>query len=398
MGSVFVTDGRSRAALAIVRSLGKKGIKVIAGESMAVCSTFFSKYVQERVVYPDPDRYPEQFADFMHDFVKNNDLDMIIPVRDSTTLTLSKFKQRFSPYVKIPLADYETLTIGRDKAKTIRLAEELNIPHPKTTYTEHPDFERIKEDFSFPVVVKPRESSGSRGIIYVQSPEELEDAYLKSRSLFGNLMVQEFIPYGGAYGTSLLLNQGEVRAFFSHKRIREYPISGGPSTLREGIRNPKLERYAMDLLTSIKWHGVAMVEFRKDSRTDEYKLMEINPRFWGSLALPIFSGVDFPYLLYRMTIDGDVEPVCDYPVGMRSRWLIFGDILWLLGSSNKITAIPEFLKFRNENLCYDTLSVDDPFPALGAVLEGFISFTNKGRREHAFNRGWTSKNRNEALK
>lgn len=398
MGSVFVTDGRSRASLAIVRSLGKQGIKVIAGESMPICSTFYSKYVQKKVIYPDPDRYPDQFADFMYDFVQNNDLDMIMPVRDSTTLTLSKYKQRFSPYVKIPLADYDTLTIGRDKAQTIRLAEELNIPHPKTTYDEDPDFERIKKEFSFPVVIKPRESSGSRGIVYIQSPDALEDAYIKTRTRFGKLMVQEFIPYGGAYGTSMLLNHGEVRAFFSHKRLREYPISGGPSTLREGIRDPKLERYAADLLSSVQWHGVAMVEFRMDSRTGEYKLMEINPRFWGSLALPIFSGVDFPYLLYRMGMEGDVEPVSDYPVGMRSRWLIFGDILWLLGSPNKMKAIPEFMKFRDKNLCYDTLSIDDPFPALGAVLEGMISLTNKRRREHAFNRGWTSRNSSEVPK
>ena len=206
---------------------------------------------------------------------------MIMPVRDSTTLTLSKYKQRFSPYVKIPLADYDTLTIGRDKAQTIRLAEELNIPHPKTTYDEDPDFERIKKEFSFPVVIKPRESSGSRGIVYIQSPDALEDAYIKTRTRFGKLMVQEFIPYGGAYGTSMLLNHGEVRAFFSHKRLREYPISGGPSTLREGIRDPKLERYAADLLSSVQWHGVAMVEFRMDSRTGEYK-----PVSYTHLTLP----------------------------------------------------------------------------------------------------------------
>lgn len=389
MSNVFVTDGRSRATPSVVRSLAKQGISVTVGESTNICSTYFSKYVNKRVIYPDPDIYPDQFADFMYEYIQNNDLDMIIPVRDSATLTLSKYKEKFLPYVKLPLADYNTLMLGRDKAKTIQLAEKINIPHPKTDYSQQPDFEEIIKNFTFPLVLKPTESSGSRGIQYIRSSKGLEDIYNKTKDIYGNLMIQEFIPHGGGYATSVLLNKGHVRAFFSYKRVREYPISGGPSTLREGIRDTNLENYSIKLLSSIQWHGVAMVEFRKDLRTNEYKLMEINPRFWGSLSLPIFSGVDFPYLLYRMEMDGDIDPVTEYSIGRQSRWLI-GDILWLFGSKQNMKSVREFIKLWDDNLCYDEVSFDDPLVSLGAVLEGLISLTQKEQRKKAFERGWSS--------
>lgn len=199
-------------------------------------------------------------------------------------------------------------------------------------------------------------------------------------------MIQEFIPQGGAYGVSMLFNHGEPRAIFTHKRLREYPNSGGPSTLRESISFPEVEGYATTLLKALDWHGVAMVEFRVDPRDGRPKLMEINPRFWGSLPLAIYSGVDFPYLLYKMAIDGDVEPVFEYKTGVKVRWLLPGDILWFLGASNKLKALPAFLKFRG--MGYDVLSLSDPMPALGTILEGLKSMTLKERRDHAFDRGW----------
>jgi len=387
---VFVTDGRSRATPSIVRSLAKQGIYVIVGESTYICSTFFSKYVNKRVIYPDPDFYPEEFADFMYEYVLENELDMIIPVRDSATLILSKYIEKFRPFVKLPLVEYNTMMLGRDKAKTIQLAEKLGIPHPKTVYNQQPEFDEIIKNFKFPLILKPTEGSGSRGVTYVKSSKGLEDTYNKIKENYGDLMIQEFVPHGGGYATSVLLNQGSLRAFFSHKRIREYPTSGGPSTLREGIRDTKLENYSFKLLSAIQWHGVAMVEFRKDFYTNEYKLMEINPRFWGSLSLPIFSGVDFPYLLYCMEMEGDIEPVIEYSIGMRSRWLI-GDLLWLTESKNNASHIHDFIKFWSDDLCYDEITRYDPFVLLGAIMEAMVSITKNEKRRYAFERGWDKK-------
>ena len=388
MNKVLVTDGRSRASLAIVRSLGKRGIKVTSGEAF-VCSSFYSKYTDKKLVYPAPDKQPDLFLKRIIETIKNDMYDVIIPVRDDANLILSKHKKELSRFTRIPIADYNTLMKGRDKAQTLKIAMDNDIPCPQTYFIDgDDDLREIMKDLKFPVVIKPHRSSGSRGIKYVQSPKELLQAYGDVQNQYGEAMVQEFIPQGGAYGVSMLFNHGEPRAIFAHKRLREYPNSGGPSTLRESVRFPEIEEYATTLLEALDWHGVAMVEFRVDQRDGKPKLMEINPRFWGSLQLAISSGVDFPYLLYKMAMDGDVEPVFEYKTGVKVRWLLLGDILWFLGiqNSNKLKALPEFLKFRG--MRYDVLSFRDPMPALGAILEGIKSMTLKERRNHAFDRGW----------
>jgi predicted ATP-grasp superfamily ATP-dependent carboligase len=384
--NVLVTDGHSRASISIIRSLGRKRINVYSGESYRINPSFFSKYVKKTLIYHDPKKHPIRFIDDINNFVEKNKIETIIPVVDDCTLLLSKYKNRFSPNVKIPIANYDTLLVGRDKAKTIELAEKEGIPHPKTLIDDHPDFTFIKRDFEFPVILKPRRSSGSRGIVCVKKPRDLEKEYTQLKKQYNDLIIQEFIPYGGANGVFLLFNQGEPRALFVHKRLREYPPSGGPSTLRESVVYPKIEEYALKILKKLNWHGVAMVEFRIDARDGEPKLMEINPRYWGSLQLGIFAGVDFPYLHYKMALDGDIKPVFNYKLSVKARWF-FGDVLWLLSQQQKIKLLPNFLKMREDNMAYDILSVSDPLPAIGSILESIIFMVKK--KEYVFQRGWS---------
>ncbi len=108
-------------------------------------------------------------------------------------------------------------------------------------------------------------------------------------------LIQEYVE-GDGYGVSFLFNHGDLRAKFTHKRLREYPISGGPSTYRISVKEPKMEDMAKRLLEYFNWHGVAMVEFKMGNNNNPV-LMEINPRFWGSLNQAIQSGVNSLYIV-----------------------------------------------------------------------------------------------------
>lgn len=98
---------------------------------------------------------------------------------------------------------------------------------------------------------------------------------------------------------------------------------------------------AIRLLRELNWYGLAMVEFKVDPRDGVPKLMEINPKLWGSLNLAIASGVDFPALLYRLAVDGDVRPVFDYQVGVRCRFLL-ADSLHFLANPHRFRLKPSF--------------------------------------------------------
>lgn len=386
--SVLILDGDAREAIAIVRSLGKKGIEVTVGvEKGKIAPAFMSKYASRKISYHSPDLSPKFFLNDLSAIIKENKYSLLLPVRDTTTMLVSKHKDSLSHYTNIPVADYHTWIKARDKGQTLKIAMNNGIPTPKTYFVEnnYVDIEKIRNEIGFPAIIKPHKSSGSRGIKYIKSAEELSHIYNDISRKYGQVMIQEFIPHGGAYGVSVLFNKGEQIASFTYKRLREYPISGGPSTLRESIRYPEIEQYASDLLRALNWHGVAMVEFRVDARDGKPKLMEINPRFWTGLPLAIYAGVDFPYLLYKMSINGHCESVFNNKIGVKARWF-FGDLLWFLSSPDRFKT-PSFFKFIGENMTYDELSLTDPMPAMGLMIDGLLSFINKGRREYVFNRG-----------
>jgi len=365
MKKVLVTDAQMRSSLAIIRSLGKAGLHVTAGEETRFATGAFSKYCKARIVYPDP-KDEDAFVDFLLKKVRDETFDMIIPVTDSTVLPIVKRKKEFSKYTTVPYPDYDLMIKAIDKAQTLKIAAENGVPCPKTyPVADAGQLKDIKDELLYPVIIKPRTSYGSRGVTMCGSSEDLLSKYTAVAETYGPSVVQEYIPNGGEVGVYTLFNSdSEPRAVSVQRRLRSYPISGGPSTYRETIVYPELIETSFGLLKAMKWRGVAMVEFRIDPRDNTPKLMEVNPRFWGSLHLSILSGVDFPHMLYKLEKEGDVSPVMDYRAGVRCRWLLPGDILWYASSPGKIKNLPRFLEITND----DIMSLDDPGPTFGFAL------------------------------
>ena len=112
---------------------------------------------------------------------------------------------------------------------------------------------------------------------------------------------------GDDYCTTFLFDHGQVRASMTYHNLRTYPVKSGTGVLRETVDAPAMERTGAALLGSLGWHGVAEVDFRWDGKSAEPVLIEVNPRFWGGLTQSVASGWDYPYLLYRLAIDGTVR-------------------------------------------------------------------------------------------
>jgi len=381
---ILVTDGQMRHTLAVVRSLGRKGIKVMVGDSERISTSFFSRYASKRVVYPDPVKKEAEFLKFLFNLVQKEKIEMIIPITDGCLIPLAKHREEFEKYTKLPLINYDLIMKARDKAQTIRIAEEIGIPVPKTYYPEtFQDLERVKE---YPAIIKPRMSSGSRGFALCNNYEELKNNFETILKEYPQgLLIQEYIPKKDEVGFYALLNQrSELKAFTIQRRIRSYPLSGGPSTLRETIRRDDIKNLSLKLLKSMNWRGLAMVEFRVDARDGAPKLMEINPRFWGSLALSVAAGVDFPHLLYRLAKEGDIEDHLDYKAGVKCRWLFPGDILWFFSAKKNWKNLKDFFKFRG--IKDDIIEIADPLPIFGSILASLIYLFSKEKRRYVFRR------------
>jgi len=379
--SALITDIERRKALPIIRALGKEHVRVIGISSQRLPMGQFSRYCQKVYQCPDYRYSPDKFLSALEEICAREKPDVLYPLEDVTVSLCVNAPERWTPYTNALLPGMAALDTASDKWKTLQAAMELGIPVPKSFCPESmEELEEIAAEWS-QWVIKPRKSSGSRGIRYVNSGHEIAAAYQEVSLHYPRPIVQERIPQTGTgVGVFLLLDRDmSVLAVFCHRRLREYPVSGGPSTLRESFRDNALIEQSINLARKIGCAGVSMVEYKYDPRTGHYVLMEVNPRFWGSLQLAIHSGVNFPVLYQMATLGKLVQPVLEYPSGMMCRWLWPGDILHFLSNPDRWQMKPGFFRFRQPNLAYDIISRDDPWPMLGILLEALRKLWNRER-------------------
>ena len=370
--SALITDVDRRKALPIIRALGRAGVRVIGFSCHNLPLGWFSKYCTKVYRCPDYRTDKAAFLGRLEEICELEKPDVLYPIEDISLSLCVKQSERWTRHSRALLPSASALENTYDKWKTIEIAKSSGILVPDSYCPSSSDeVVRLAESLKGPLVIKPRKSSGSRGLCYVDSPQTLLASYEKVAMEYPNPIIQERIPAEGAgVGVSFLLAEDrKPLAVFAHRRLREYPISGGPSTFRESFRDDHLIRQSLKLLNRIDFQGVAMVEYKFDQRRQEYKLMEVNPRFWGSLQLAIHAGVNFPVLYHKASMGIPVEPVLDYPLGLYCRWLWPGDFLHFMSNPNRFRLQPSFFQFRNPRLAYDICSFDDPWPIVGITLE-----------------------------
>ena len=382
--SVLITNASNVKGLVVTQSLGKKGVEITTTDCEYLSAAFFSRYSKHHFLCASPERTQLEFVNSIQNHIKRNKIDVLMPINSTETNLISKYKEKFTPFTKVPFEDFPKMMQLHNKNEVMKLASELDIRIPGTYEINNAtDIEKFSKEMEYPVVIKLRNATSSVGISYVYSASEFVSKYKQTIQKF-NLksseypIVQEYIP-GSGYGVSMLYNQGDIRASFTHKRLREYPITGGPSTLRVSVRNQEMENAARKILDHVNWHGVAMVEFKLDERTNKPVLIEVNPRFWGSVYQAIAAGVNFPYLLYEMALYGDVEPVFNYKVGVKTRFLLndFRALISHLNNSgHRFATFKEFFKFYEKDLYYDAFSINDALPAMMFAYKGLKDVLN----------------------
>jgi len=349
MESVLVLDARQRSALAVVRSLGSKGVRVISADTSSQALAGSSKFSFASEVYADSSN-SDAFIDDVNRIIQKYDIKVLYPTTEVTVYTLLEFQENLLP-VKLPFNDIDTVRSLSDKAALIERCKQLSVQAPSSEYYDN--FQALaasSSHFDFPVVLKPILSKIkvdgawlATSVTYAYSQSELESIASTSIAFRDHpFMLQEYIKGHGA-GVFLLYDHGTCIAHFAHKRLREKPPTGGVSVLSESIRaDEKQLNTAKKILDSVSWHGVAMVEFKVTEAGEPY-IIEVNPRFWGSLQLAIDSGVDFPYLLHEATMGRACPAVISYREGQKLRWLL-GDLdrLYLVLKGRQYTWLEKF--------------------------------------------------------
>ena len=319
---VLVTDGANRVALAVVRALGRAGAQVAVVEqerfAQKTPASFRSKYVSRHDVLPtlgDDGEFLAALAERASGF------DIVLPVSTNVALACAAGRERIP--ARLPIPPLGALRRANDKSAALAVARKVGVPIPVTYAPEDDEeLEGVLERLRFPAVVKLRDDAGTvlqPGQRYAvgRTAEDVRRAYRTLHALKPFPLIQEKVE-GPGYGVGVLADQGKVLAAFAHRRIREYPVTGGPSTICVSVVDDRLTGYAASVLGELGWTGIAMVEFKKD---DDYRLMEINPRFWGSMPLATRAGVNFPDLLCRRAMGEETGQTPRYDAGVKLRFL-----------------------------------------------------------------------------
>ena len=335
--SVLVTDGEQRAALAVVRSLGRAGYRVHVCAAGKRSLAGVSRHTAAQHTVADPLASPAEFKTDVLALVQRLKPDVLLPIGEAALLALLPLREEVAG-VRLPFPDADQFRAISDKAAVLQAAGPLGIRVPAQVLLPGPEHLTPLDSgqLRWPIVIKPARSvvdtaSGRRklAIAYAAGHDQLKEAIAAlPPSAFPVLLQQRIV--GPGVGIFLLIWGGRLHAVFAHRRLREKPPSGGVSVYRESVpADPSLVERSRALLEQFRWQGVAMIEYKVDAVTGEPYLMEVNGRFWGSLQLAIDAGVDFPSLLVRLACGEHAPPVLHYREGIRSRWWL-GDVDHLL--------------------------------------------------------------------
>ena len=370
---VLLLGTEPRIVVPIARSLRAKGIAVALATSGEPGPAAHSRFISEVVRLPAAE---DCFLSALCDAIARKQFDMLIPTSDSTLLAVARGYEELQSRLQVCCPPPAIVDLVLDKQKTLVLAQELGIAIP-ATYSIHNAAALLacREQLRFPLVAKPIAKDRLTGfkVLYFSSSEKLELAFAADPLLGSKVLFQEYCS-GEGVGINLLLHHGRPIVVFQHRRLKELPSTGGVSVL--AISEPvdtTLQEQALRLLTRMRWEGVAMVEFRQDRASGRAVLMEVNGRYWGSIAAPLTAGIHFPYYQWQLS-HGQVPQVpASYPSGVRTRWFA-GDLLRLhelwRPSSNRIQSPPrvrELLRFLSDfrtGTSDMVFSLSDPLPGM----------------------------------
>ncbi|HQN10203.1 MAG TPA: ATP-grasp domain-containing protein [Thermoanaerobaculia bacterium] len=382
---VFVVESAAKAALPIIRSAAAMGRSVVAGAATRVCAGMFSRFVRERLVYPDPTQDPDGFTEALLRSVRERDVEMLYPVGDVASDLIARHQDAFRKVTRLVLPPYRSFVRGRDKIMTLQAAAAAGVPIPSTWYPDERSLDEVVRRASYPCLVKPAISAGARGITKAETPEALRSAFPSVEAKYGRSFVQDWVPPGGAQfkADAIMGREGSLLAAVVYEKLRFYPPAAGSSVLNRTVRRPDIVEQVRAMMVALEWSGFCDFDFISDPRDGQVKLMEINPRFPESYGATYAAGLDMTEMLWEMAHGREPEPITEY---LTDQYLRFfgGDLLWFVTSRDRWRQLGSWLTFVSPRLRYQVFSIRDPGPALGYLLENLQAALSPQRRAARF--------------
>lgn len=368
--AVVVPAGHGGSSLACIRSLGRAGYHVVGVAGSERAAALRSRHCDERRGVPSPDADLPGYRDALLDLARREDVLTILPLYEPDVTVLAEHRETFADHLATPWSDHDTVSTAQDGYRLAQVAEAAGVPTPETGLLDEWDDWNRRRVIKSRYALRTVDGAVSYPPVHVTEPGTEPDVEAIVDEMGHVPIVQEYVPGDDERGYFGLFDRGEPVARFQHRRVRSYTYDGGASVYRESVDDPRLDAVGRELLEALDWHGPAMVEVKRDPRDDEYKLVEVNPRFWGSLPLAVAAGVDFP-AAYCALAEGTVTPTTSYEVGVGCHELV-GEASYLhsvlrydydhVERPSLPGTVGEIARSLLRNPHFDYLSLDDPRP------------------------------------
>lgn len=350
---VLIPDGEIEIMLFQVKSCLAKSnmVDIYVMSNRKYGPSRFSRFIKKYAYYPKT-KNEEEWITNINDFIQKHHIDVIMPIYEKGIRILIKYKELLSqPDKLVHLTSLEIFDIAKNKISLARHMLREDIPHPVSFIKSSSE---EKESIVFPIIVKPLISGGGEGIKILKNQLEF-DVFSSKFNLEKDYLVQEYIS-GYDIDCSVLCEDGEIKAYTIQKGLLFRKNIFAPSIVVQFLYKKKLYDIVEKLMKSLKWSGIAHIDLRYDSKEDEFKVIEVNPRYWETLECSLIVGVNFPLNQSLLHMNYDVTHAQYKKI----------EVTTLRGFAKRIGKNPLFILRLSYIWEYSTLRyiIEDPVPSI----------------------------------
>lgn len=351
--SVLIPDGETGNALSIVRCLGEyKNIKIFVLSNKNNSPVRYSRYVSKYLSYSS-DGTKEKYLAAIIDAIESTNADILLPLDVGAIRLVAEYNDSLSRIIAVaPVPEVNSFDSANDKWLLSLWLKENGITHPETSlFKKNQNLDEVISTLTFPIIIKPTLGFGGNGIKIIQTAEELQN-WNREFDHSEDYIFQAYIK-GYDIDCSVISLDGKIFVHTIQKSIK-YLKDDPWAYAMDFAENAEVFRIVTEIVEKFNWSGVNNIALRYDEDTDQFKIIEMNPRFWASVLATLFTGVNFPLTSCLLALHKEVPDIhASNKIVIRS-----GDAVKMM---MKRFTNRDYLHFDNT---YFELTIKDPLPTL----------------------------------
>lgn len=373
---ILILEGYCKQCLPFIRGFKDLGCEVTVLCGSKLDCSYASRLPKHKILGICDVHRPKESEQYIINLIKTGNYDLVFAPFDFSARILANNKEELSKYSKIYSNDKDIFNAASDKENVMKVCMDNNIPCPKT-YFDIDTIEKLKQkEIEFPILIKPRNMYGARGVHSFSSIEEIYEYVISKKIDLTEYVIQEYIPLGSTVmaGIHFVDKRGILKSGCLYKCDHLYPEDGGTSTLNSLLDRPDIEQTCERLIQMMGLKGIIGIDLMIDKRDNIGKVIEINIRPPHAATIAFVGGINLAQQILEDAFEDTVTPQVIKKSDFCLR-ILQTDVLWFLSSSDRWKKTPKKMGFKEvkEQMFY----WDDPLPWFSFLLSGIRDYRKK---------------------